>query len=117
MPLILSLAEFNGLVSRRLRTVRSTDDVLIEQAVATEGGVVVRPPGEADSRFAVFARASDAVAAASAMQQALHAEPWSLPEALRVRVALHTGEADLREDGYYGPRAPAPRRRGRWQCV
>ena len=32
--------------------------------------------GEGDSFFAVFARATDAVAAAAALQQALQAEPW-----------------------------------------
>lgn len=31
-------------------------DALIEQAVACHDGVVVRPRGEGDSRFAVFAR-------------------------------------------------------------
>src|SRR6476659_4525712 len=77
-------------------------DVLIEQIVADHHGQVVRPRGEGDSRFAVFARASDAVAAAAALQQALHDEPWPTPSPLRVRMALHTGEADLRMDDYYG---------------
>src|SRR5208283_259257 len=65
-------------------------------------GVLVRPRGEGDSRFAVFARATDAVAAAAAIQQALSSEPWSVQTPLRVRLALHTGEADLREGDYYG---------------
>src|SRR5437870_6952736 len=39
-------------------------------------GVVVKSQGEGDSVFAVFARATDAVAAACALQQALVAEPW-----------------------------------------
>src|SRR5205823_3745722 len=43
-----------------------------------------------------------AVAAAAAMQQALYAEPWPTPSPLQVRMALHTGEADLREGDYYG---------------
>ena len=77
-------------------------DALIEEAVAEHQGVVVRPRGEGDSRFAVFARASDAVAAAVAMQQALTAEPWPTPMPLQVRVAVHTGEADLRAGDYYG---------------
>src|SRR5687768_16573723 len=77
-------------------------DVLVEQLVAEHHGQVVRPRGEGDSRFAVFARATDAVAAAAALQQALHAEPWPTPTPVRVRMALHTGEADLREGDYYG---------------
>src|SRR5687767_9947989 len=77
-------------------------DTLVEQIVAEHHGHVVRPRGEGDSRFAVFARATDAVAAAAALQQAFHAEPWSTPMPLRVRMALHTGEADLRQGDYYG---------------
>ena len=77
-------------------------DALVERIVTEHTGYVVRPRGEGDSRFAVFARATDAVAAAAALQQALYAEPWPTPTPLRVRMALHTGEADLREGDYYG---------------
>src|SRR5688572_26141621 len=77
-------------------------DALVEQNVAEHHGHVVRPRGEGDSRFAVFARATDAVAAAARLQQALYQEPWPTPTPLRVRMALHTGEADLREGDYYG---------------
>jgi predicted ATPase/class 3 adenylate cyclase len=77
-------------------------DRIIEETVARNGGSVVRPRGEGDSRFAVFSRSGDAVAAAAAMQQALHLEPWPTPTPLRVRMALYTGEADLREGDYYG---------------
>jgi predicted ATPase/class 3 adenylate cyclase len=85
-----------------MRAALSRHDALIEQAVERHGGVVVRPRGEGDSRFAVFARATDAVAAAAAIQQALHTEPWPPETPLRVRLALHTGEADLRDGDYYG---------------
>jgi predicted ATPase/class 3 adenylate cyclase len=77
-------------------------DALIEAAVAEHDGVVVRPRGEGDSRFAVFARASDAVMAALALQWDLAAEPWPTSTPLRVRVALHSGEAELRDGDYYG---------------
>src|SRR5918997_344824 len=77
-------------------------DALVEQVVTEHAGHVVRPRGEGDSRFAVFARATNAVAAAAALQQVLHAEPWPTPTPLRVRMALHTGEADLHEGDYYG---------------
>src|SRR5215207_4113609 len=84
----------------RLALVRH--DALVEQIVGEHDGHLVRPRGEGDSRFAVFARATDAVAAAAAIQRALHAEPWPPETPLRVRLALHTGEADLREGDYYG---------------
>jgi predicted ATPase/DNA-binding CsgD family transcriptional regulator len=77
-------------------------DLLIERAVEAQRGHVVRPRGEGDSRFAVFARATDAVAAAAVIQRALHAEPWPGETPLQVRLALHTGEADLRDEDYYG---------------
>src|SRR5437870_1045305 len=77
-------------------------DQIIEETVDQHRGSVVRPRGEGDSRFAVFERAIDAVAAAAAMQQALYAEQWPTSSPLRVRMALHTGEADLQEGDYYG---------------
>ena len=77
-------------------------DTLVAEKVAHYGGVLVRPRGEGDSQFAVFMQASQAVAAACAFQLAMHHEPRQLPEPLRVRVALHTGEAEVREGDYYG---------------
>src|SRR6476619_5832139 len=85
-----------------MRVALARHDQLIETLVEQHAGVVVRPRGEGDSRFAVFPRASDAVAAAAAVRQALHQEPWPADTPLRVRMALHTGEADLREGDYYG---------------
>ena len=78
-------------------------DALLRQAIAGHGGHVFRPTG--DGFCAVFATAPDAVAAAAAAQQVLHDEPWSaagLEAPLRVRMALHTGVADLRDGDYFG---------------
>jgi DNA-binding NarL/FixJ family response regulator/class 3 adenylate cyclase len=75
-------------------------DALIEQVVANHDGDTVRPRGEGDSRFCVFARATDAVAAALALQRAFVNEEWAVP--LKVRMAIHTGEAELRGGDYYG---------------
>jgi class 3 adenylate cyclase len=77
-------------------------DALIEACVAQYGGVIVRPRGEGDSRFAVFPEPTDAIAAASAIQRAFLSEAWIVPAPLRVRMALHTGDADLRDGDYYG---------------
>src|SRR5262245_46250350 len=77
-------------------------DRLVEEIVARHDGSVVRPRGEGDSRFAVFTRATGGVSAAVDLQIALHSEPWPTPTPLKVRMALHTGEADLREGDYYG---------------
>lgn len=77
-------------------------DALVERAVIEHDGLVVRPRGEGDSRFAVFTRASDAAAAAIALVDALNVEAWLTPLPIRVRVAIHTGEAELRSGDYYG---------------
>lgn len=76
-------------------------DALIESAVKQHAGLVVRPRGEGDSRFAVFPRATDALRAAVAIQRLFFAEPWTVTPP-RVRIALHSGEADLRDGDYYG---------------
>ena len=84
------------------RAALARHDQIIEEIVARHDGMVVRPRGEGDSRFAVFPRATDAVKAAADIQRTLYAEEWPSPITLRVRMALHTGEADLREGDYYG---------------
>ena len=75
-------------------------DALMRQCVAARGGHVFKTVGDA---FCVaFPTAPHALMAALSAQQTLHAEPW--PEALpiRVRMALHTGEAELRDGDYFG---------------
>src|ERR1051325_11016939 len=79
-----------------MRQAMSRHDTLIEECVQQHNGTVVRPRGEGDSRFAVFASANDAIASAAAIQTCLGEEDWPMPDSLRVRIALHTGEADLR---------------------
>jgi predicted ATPase/class 3 adenylate cyclase len=86
----------------QMRAALAEHDALIESLTAQHGGLVVRPRGEGDSRFCVFRRATDAVAAAAAIQRALHQQDWPPEAPLRVRLALHTGEADLRDGDYYG---------------
>jgi predicted ATPase/class 3 adenylate cyclase len=86
-----------------MRVALARHDELIERLVRDHAGQIVRPRGEGDSRFAVFHRATDAVAAACAIQIALLREPWPLELPLRIRMAVHTGEADPRSGDYYGP--------------
>jgi predicted ATPase/class 3 adenylate cyclase/DNA-binding CsgD family transcriptional regulator len=74
---------------------------LLDEAIRRHGGVRPVEQGEGDSVVGAFSRASDAVAAAVAVQQAFAAEDWPAGADLRVRVAVHTGEARLRNHGYY----------------
>jgi predicted ATPase/class 3 adenylate cyclase len=86
-----------------MRAAMLRHDALIESIVENFRGVNVRPRGEGDSRFAVFWKASDAAAAAVDIQQKITQESWPTALAIRVRIGLNTGEADLREGDYYGP--------------
>ena len=82
-------------------------DELLSAAIEANGGVVLKERGEGDSFFAVFLRATDALAAAVDGQRSLQAEPWPDDIPIRVRMAILTGEADA-DDGDY--RAPAVNR-------
>ncbi|HEY2979444.1 MAG TPA: adenylate/guanylate cyclase domain-containing protein [Burkholderiaceae bacterium] len=76
-------------------------DALLRTVIAAHGGQVIKSTG--DGLLAAFSLPGDALAAALAAQRALAAEPWDTPEPLRVRMALHTGTAELRDADYYGP--------------
>ncbi|PYQ56467.1 MAG: transcriptional regulator [Acidobacteria bacterium] len=75
------------------------DDIMAREIEARDG-VIVLERGEGDSVFAVFARATDAVAAAWEIQRALRAQSWPAHVSMRVRMAIHTGEAGA---DYRGP--------------
>src|SRR5207245_4423692 len=51
-------------------------DQLLTVSIDTNGGVVLKERGEGDSFFAVFLRATDALAAAVDAQRALQSELW-----------------------------------------
>ena len=57
---------------------------------------------EGDAFFVAFARASDAIAAAVSAQRALASERWPEGVDVRVRMGVHTGEAEVRQDDYVG---------------
>ncbi|MGH4006590.1 MAG: LuxR C-terminal-related transcriptional regulator [Pseudonocardiaceae bacterium] len=78
---------------------------LLDAAIALHGGVRPLEQGEGDSVVAAFARASDAVAAALDVQRAFHSEGWPEGASLRLRIALHTAEAQLRDENNYFGRA------------
>jgi predicted ATPase/class 3 adenylate cyclase/DNA-binding CsgD family transcriptional regulator len=75
---------------------------LVGEAIAKHGGARPADQGEGDSLLAAFARPADALAAALAAQRALAAEPWPEGRAFRVRMAVLTGEAELRDARNYG---------------
>ena len=75
-------------------------DAILRAAIEGNGGYVFTTAG--DSFAAAFARASEAVRAASDSQRALADAVWPGP-VLRVRMGLHLGEAEERGGDYFGP--------------
>ena len=71
---------------------------IIRAAVGGQGGVEVRTEG--DGFFCVFADASAALAACLAAQLAVRAHPWPAAAEVRVRMGVHTGEAEPGGDDY-----------------
>ncbi len=72
-------------------------DIALADLLTTHGGVRPVEQGEGDSFVVAFARASDAVACALALQRAALAP-------IRLRIGVHTGQVQLRDEGnYIGP--------------
>ncbi len=75
---------------------------ILDRAVSANGGVRPQEQGEGDSIVAAFGRASDALRAAAQAQVELDAQRWpGLPSPLKVRMAVHAGEAQLRNEANY----------------
>ena len=89
---------------RRLRgryaEVLGQHHLLLRAAFVEHGGREVHTEG--DAFFVAFARASDAVAAAVQAQRALGSQRWPEGADVRVRMGVHSGEAEVRMDDYVG---------------
>ena len=82
------------------QTALKRHDEIVAREIEAYNGALILERGEGDSVFAIFARATDAVAAAVEIQRALRAETWPAEVPMRVRMAIHTGEAGA---DYRGP--------------
>lgn len=76
-------------------------DELVRGAIEEAGGYVFKSVG--DGLFSAFVAGPPAVDAALRAQRALTREPWRVPEPLRVRMAVHSGQAQPRGGDYFGP--------------
>ena len=83
-----------------MRSALSRHDELLRKAIAEHEGWVFSAMG--DGMAAAFGSASAAVRAALAAQRLLAAEPWPTATPLRVRMGVHTGEAEWRDGDYFG---------------
>jgi len=75
-------------------------DELLRSSIRSRGGHVFKTVG--DAFCAAFHTASDGLTAALEAQRALHIESWPEPVKLRVRMALHTGDVEVRDGDYFG---------------
>lgn len=77
-------------------------DEILRQAIESHGGQIIKNTG--DGFHAVFDTGVGGIGAALAAQQALSSASWDeiKPNNLRVRIGLHTGEAQERSGDYYG---------------
>ncbi|MDD5198706.1 MAG: adenylate/guanylate cyclase domain-containing protein [Terrimicrobiaceae bacterium] len=83
-----------------MRVALRRHDEIVRSAAETHAGYVFKTIGDA---FCVaFDRAGDAVAAVADIQQALHAGEWEETGPLMVRMALHVGAAEFRDNDYFG---------------
>jgi predicted ATPase/class 3 adenylate cyclase len=73
---------------------------LLRAAFDEHGGREVHTEG--DAFFVAFARAGDAVAAAVSAQRSLASRRWPEGVDVRVRIGVHTGEAEVRDGDYVG---------------
>src|SRR5215207_7539902 len=72
---------------------------ILQEAILANGGAVFQIVGDA---FCVaFPTVLAAVSAAVTAQQELHREPWDLPFPIRVRMGIHTGEAERTSNDSY----------------
>jgi len=73
---------------------------IVREAVEQNGGSVFETLG--DAVYAAFASPRDAVGAALKAQHDLDEASWGEVGPLRVRIGLHSGEAELQGDHYFG---------------
>ena len=76
-------------------------DRLLRDAIEASGGTVIKTTG--DGILAVFGDPVSAVDAAVAAQRGLRAATWGATGPLQVRMALHSGVAEVRDGDYFGP--------------
>jgi DNA-binding NarL/FixJ family response regulator/class 3 adenylate cyclase len=73
---------------------------ILRAAIGAGGGVEVDATG--DELFAVFAEAPSAADAAVTVQRAMRDNTWPPGARVRIRIGLHTGTAEVNEEGYTG---------------
>jgi predicted ATPase/class 3 adenylate cyclase len=84
-----------------MRSALKRHDAILHASVAASNGRVVKTTG--DGLMATFASPVGGVSACLSAQLGLLDEPWGETGALRVRMGLHSGQAEARAEDYFGP--------------
>ncbi|MCE9557554.1 MAG: tetratricopeptide repeat protein [Armatimonadetes bacterium] len=84
-----------------MRTSLARHDAIVRHAIQSSNGHVFKTIG--DAFCAAFATAPAALDAALNAQIALKSESWPGATPVRVRMAIHTGAVENRDEDYFGP--------------
>jgi class 3 adenylate cyclase/DNA-binding CsgD family transcriptional regulator/tetratricopeptide (TPR) repeat protein len=84
----------------RYEEVLGLHNKVVRNAIEPHDGIEVDRQG--DGFFFVFPKATSAVRAAAGVQRALEVAEWPHVEGVRVRIGIHTGEAEFGSEGYVG---------------
>src|SRR6516165_9565321 len=76
-------------------------DALVAEVVSKHGGQLIKSKGEGDSTFSVFEAPLSAISAAEELVRSLGSWSWP-PGGLRVRVGIHSGQANTRAGDWFG---------------
>lgn len=76
-------------------------DRVVREAIAENEGRVFK--GLGDGFCAVFPRVSNALSAAISIHDRMESAEWNRLNPLRLRMAIHCGTAEERDDDYFGP--------------
>ena len=90
-----------GTLSRRYAPGSGRHDQLLREVIERHQGHVFKTVG--DAFFAAFPTACDALEAALEVHLVLLEQAWAETGPLRVRMGLHTGAAEERDNDYFGP--------------
>ncbi|WP_395138486.1 ATP-binding protein [Armatimonas sp.] len=83
-----------------MRHTLARHDTIFRETALSQEGIVFKTVG--DAFCIVFTNAEAALTTAVAVQRALHNEDWGEIGSLRVRIALHGGEVEERDEDYFG---------------
>ncbi len=86
---------------RKMALAMARLDTVVRAITDRHGGTVVVSAGE--SVGVAFHRADEAAVWATELQVAVEQEPWPGGVEVRLQVALHTGETEQHDGGYFGP--------------